>query len=124
MRREYAMEDQVETLSKVDLAVSASAAQSPVRFTRAGKVRLLTLSDLDRRTIAHRVVCERIAAIEAEEFDSQPTIRQHQAVVNDVLLSMLIEGVGVQHLRGETFEPKRLTELVNAVRQERRSRNG
>jgi hypothetical protein len=83
----------------------------------------MTLNDLDRRTATYKVVMDRIENIEREEFDGAPTARQHQAVVNDVLLGIYSEDLVVKHLSGDLRSPRRLVELVNAQRGERRSRN-
>jgi stress-induced morphogen len=95
----------------------------PFKFTKAGKIRLLTLEEMDKRTAAYKRVQQRIKAIEEEEFGGEPTIRQHQAVVNDVLLSMMGGSMGVLHLSGQSLDPARLTAVINSQRQERKSRN-
>jgi hypothetical protein len=100
-----------------------TASVLPFKYTRAGKIRPYTIDQLDKRTIAFRLVQQRIRAIEVEEFDGSPTLRQHQAVVNDVMLSLIGETMGVMHLSGQPLAPARLVDLVNAQRQERKSRN-
>jgi hypothetical protein len=95
----------------------------PTKYTRAGKIRLLTLADLDKRTVAYRLVKRRIQAIIDEEFDGEVTIRQRTAIQNDVLLGMFSENLIVQQLSGHPRSPRRLAELISCQRNERKSRN-
>ena len=96
-----------------------------VRF----KTRLLTLSDLDRRTAAFKNTSQLISGMEAD-LGGDLTVAQKQLVQRAALLGAMVEDLESRWLAGDPVAPEVVALLANAQRRvlatiglERRSRN-
>jgi hypothetical protein len=96
-----------------------------------GKVRLVTLEDMDRRTTAYRRTAETIDAIEVDLGGADMLSTQERMIVRHVaLIGSMIEDLGARWLAGEGIDPVMVSTLSNAERRlyeavglRRRSRN-
>jgi len=85
------------------------------RRSRAKKVRLLTLDDLDDRTRAAQVVREMRAEIIAD-LGGETTLStlERSAIDHVALTAAMIRDVGVRWLKGDEVDPAAVATLVNA----------
>lgn len=82
-----------------------------------GKVRLLTLSDLDRRTSAARRAHELIEAVTGDlGGESRLSTGQQQIVQRAALLGVMAEDAESRWLLGEAIDPLILATIANAQR--------
>jgi hypothetical protein len=85
--------------------------------TRAGKVRLLSLADLDRRTAAYRRTCDLIAGIEGDLGGAdQLSVGARQIAQRAAVTGALIEDIEARWLAGEDIDPVQYTTLINCQR--------
>jgi hypothetical protein len=82
-----------------------------------GKVRLLTLSDLDRRTSAARRARDLISSIN-EDLGGEDRLAtgERQIAQRAALLGTLAEDIEARWLRGEPIDPAMLCTISNAQR--------
>ena len=85
------------------------------RRSRAKKVRLLTLDDLDDRTRAAQVVREMRGEIIADlGGETNLSTLERSAVDHAALTAAMIRDVGVRWLKGEELDPAAVATLANA----------
>lgn len=85
---------------------------------KAGKVRLLTLSDLDGRTRAAQRVSELSERLLAER-GGEAAGELRRVITRDVaLLTTMIEDLCARWLSGEAIEPASISTLINTRRRE------
>jgi hypothetical protein len=86
---------------------------------RAGKLRLLALDDLDRRTASYRRACELIASIEGDLGGSdQLSTAEHQIAQRAAMAGVMIEDIEVQWVSGKDVDLMRYATLVNVQRRQ------
>ncbi len=98
--------DTIERRSDTDL---------PTKATGNGKLRLMTLHDLDGRTLASRRAKELIATI-AEDMGGDLTVPQRQLVQHAAILGAMIESLAARWLLGEPIDQNTYAMLINAQR--------
>jgi hypothetical protein len=92
-----------------------SDASLPTKAGNNGKLRLMTLHDLDGRTLASRRAKELIATIE-EDLGSDLTVSQRQLVRHAAILGAMIESLAARWLLGEPIDQNTYAMLINAQR--------
>ena len=84
---------------------------------QAGKLRLLSLSDLDKRTTVFREVSELIDRVERElGGPTRLTSAKRQIIEAGALASAMRRDLGVRWLNGESVNPADFATLCNAER--------
>jgi hypothetical protein len=92
-------------------------ADAPTVEDGTGKVRLLTLSDLDRRTSAARRAQELVKAIHTDlGGEGQLATGERQIIQRAALLGCLAEDLEARWLSGEPIDPGALCAIGNAQR--------
>lgn len=92
---------------------AGSAADTAAK--RGGKVRLLTLDDLDGRTKAAQHVRDTRAEVVGDlGGEDQLSTLELAAVNNAALTSAMVHDAGVRWLQGEAIDPGSIATLVNA----------
>src|SRR5262245_20772340 len=100
-----------------ELAGGNGAEAAPM--TLAGKVRLLSLGDLDRRTVVYREVTELIDQIERELGGTdQLSSARRQVIEAGALASAMRRDLGVRWLNGEPVLPTDYATLCNCERRQ------
>lgn len=99
----------------------ADARQSPGTCTaeapKTGKVRLLTLADLDSRTRAARQANALVAAIEDDLGGAERlSIAERQIAQRAAVLGAVLEGIEVEWLAGKTVDVGAYLAGINAQR--------
>ena len=83
----------------------------------AGKARLLSLADIDRRTAAYRKTCELISSIEADAGGHERlTTAERQIIQRAAMTGAMIEDLEARWLAGEAIDPALYATLGNAQR--------
>jgi hypothetical protein len=82
---------------------------------QGGRVKLLTLADLDGRTLAARHVHQTRAEVIADlGGDERLSTLEHGAVNNVALTLAMVQDVGARWLQGQDVDPGSVATLVNA----------
>lgn len=82
-----------------------------------GKARLLSLSDLDRRTSAYRKVCDLISSIETDLGGSDRlSAAERQIIESAAVTTAMLGDLGIRWLAGEPIDPAIYCTLSNAQR--------
>jgi hypothetical protein len=82
---------------------------------RGGKVRLLTLDDLDGRTRAAQRVRDTSREVMSDLGGSEQLSTLERAAVDHVsLLDTMVKDAGARWLKGDTVDPSSIATLVNA----------
>jgi len=82
-----------------------------------GKVRLLSLDDVDGRTIAYRRCVDLISCVERDlGGHNRLSEAQRQLVRHAALTATMLERLGSAWLAGEPIDPTTFSTLVNAAR--------
>lgn len=98
-----------------DSAEIAAGSTSEAAPKRGGKVRLLTLDDLDGRTRAAQQVRDTRAEVIADlGGEDHLSTLEHAAVNNAALTVAMVHDAGVRWLQGESIDPGSVATLVNA----------
>lgn len=86
---------------------------------QAGKLRLLSLSDLDKRTTVFREVSELIDRVERElGGPTRLTSAKRQIIEAGALASAMRRDLGVRWLNGDSVNPADFATLCNAERRQ------
>jgi hypothetical protein len=86
-------------------------------FPKSGKVRLLSLDDLDRRTGAYRKTAELINAVEADCGGADQLSTAERAIIRRAALAgAMLEDLGARWLAGEPIDPGLFATLSNSER--------
>jgi len=94
-----------------------NAEKVPDAAKPAGKVRLLSLDDVDGRTVAYRRCVDLIAHIERDLGGvRQLSTAQQQLVRHAALTAAMLEDLGSRWLAGQPIDPSTYATLVNAAR--------
>jgi hypothetical protein len=100
-------------------AVDAGSGTDAAAKSPAGKARLLSLADLDRRTTAYREVAELIDQVERElGGPDQLSSARRQVIEAGALASAMRRDLGVRWLNGEPVSPTDYATLCNAERRQ------
>jgi hypothetical protein len=98
-------------------ATDKTAGNTPEAPKSGGKARLLTLQDVDRRTVAYRKCAELIDRVEKDLGGvRQLSTAQQQLVRHAALTATMLEHLGSAWLAGEPIDPTTFSTLVNAAR--------
>ena len=93
------------------------AEKVPDAAKSAGKVRLLSLDDMDRRTNAYRRCAELIAHVERDlGGPGRLSNAQQQLIRHAALTTGMIEDLGSRWLSGEAIDPTMFATLTNSAR--------
>jgi hypothetical protein len=92
-----------------------SDADRPNKPASNGKLRLMTLHDLDGRTLASRRAKELITTIE-DDLGGDLTVSQRQLVQHAAILGAMIESLAARWLLGEPIDQNTYAMLINAQR--------
>lgn len=88
----------------------------PLKPAINGKLRgLMTIDDLDGRTLAARRAKDLIAAIE-EDMGGDLTVSQRQLVQHAAMLGAMVEDLATRWLLGEKIDQANYALLINAQR--------
>jgi len=83
----------------------------------AGKVRLQSLEDLDRRTSAYRKTAELIERVEADLGGAERLSTAEQQIIRHAALTgAMLEDLGTRWLGGEPIDPALFATLSNSER--------
>jgi hypothetical protein len=94
-----------------------NAGNMPDAAKSGGKVRLLSLEDVDGRTVAYRRCADLISHIERDLGGSrQLSTAEKQLVRHAALTATMLEHLGSQWLGGQPIDPTAFSTLVNAAR--------
>lgn len=94
-----------------------SESEAPAAQKGGGKVRLLTLDDIDRRTTAYQRTRELIAAIESDLGGvEQLSTAEQQIGKRAAITSSMLDDLGAKWLQGEPVDPSLWATLSNAER--------
>jgi hypothetical protein len=94
-----------------------NAEKVPDAAKPGGKVRLLSLDDMDRRTNAYRRCAELIAHVERDlGGPGRLSNAQQQLIRHAALTTGMIEDLGSRWLSGETIDPTMFATLTNSAR--------
>jgi hypothetical protein len=94
-----------------------NAEKVPDAAKSAGKVRLLSLDDMDRRTNAYRRCAELIAHVERDlGGPGRLSTAQQQLIRHAALTTGMIEDLGSRWLSGEAIDPTMFATLTNSAR--------
>jgi hypothetical protein len=94
-----------------------NAEKAPDAAKPAGKVRLLSLDDVDGRTVAYRRCVDLISHIERDLGGvRQLSTAQQQLVRHAALTATMLEDLGSRWLAGQPIDPTTFSTLVNAAR--------
>ena len=94
-----------------------NAEKVPDAAKPAGKVRLLSLDDMDRRTNAYRRCAELIAHVERDlGGPGRLSNAQQQLIRHAALTTGMIEDLGSRWLSGEPIDPTMFATLTNSAR--------
>jgi len=94
-----------------------TAEKAPDAAKPAGKVRLLSLDDVDGRTVAYRRCVDLISHIERDLGGvRQLSTAQQQLVRHAALTAAMLEDLGSRWLAGQPIDPSMYATLVNAAR--------
>ena len=94
-----------------------NAEKVPDAAKPAGKVRLLSLDDMDRRTNAYRRCAELIAHVERDlGGPGRLSNAQQQLIRHAALTTGMIEDLGSRWLSGEAIDPTMFATLTNSAR--------
>src|SRR5262245_20555641 len=97
---------------EIDAGSGPDAAEKP-----AGKTRLLSLHDIDRRTAAYRKTADLIDAIESDLGGSDHlSTGERQIIQRAALTGALLEDLEARWLAGEPIDPALYATLGNAQR--------
>jgi hypothetical protein len=98
-------------------AADKNAESAPEAPKPAGKVRLLSLDDVDGRTVAYRRCVDLISHIERDLGGvRQLSTAQQQLVRHAALTAAMLEDLGSRWLAGQPIDPTTFSTLVNAAR--------
>jgi hypothetical protein len=98
-------------------ATEIKAGSAPEASKSAGKVRLLSLDDVDGRTVAYRRCVDLISHIERDLGGvRQLSTAQQQLVRHAALCAAMLEDLGSRWLAGQPIDPTTFSTLVNAAR--------
>jgi hypothetical protein len=98
-------------------AADKNAESAPEASKSGGKVRLLSLDDVDGRTVAYRRCVDLIAHIERDLGGvRQLSTAQQQLVRHAALTAAMLEDLGSRWLAGQPIDPSTYATLVNAAR--------
>jgi hypothetical protein len=91
------------------------------RRTRHGKLRLMTLDALDKRTAAAQRAKQLVGAIEKElrcgDDDEEPlSVKQQQFAMHAAFLGAMIENFAARWLLGEKIDLLAYSQLINTQR--------
>ena len=82
-----------------------------------GKTRLLSLSDLDRRTGAYKKTAETISAVEGDCGGADMLSTAERSIIRHAALAgAMIEDLGARWLAGEPIDPALFSTLSNCER--------
>jgi hypothetical protein len=102
---------------QADAAEKRQGSGTPGAVTRNGKLRFLTLADLDCRTAAYRETTRLIEAIEADLGGAdQLSIGERQLVQRAGVMGALLSDIETRWIRGEPIDPAAYCTTVNAQR--------
>jgi len=98
-------------------AADKNAGSAPEAPKSGGKVRLLSLDDVDGRTVAYRRCVDLISHIERDLGGvRQLSTAQQQLVRHAALTATMLEDLGSRWLAGQPIDPTTFSTLVNAAR--------
>jgi hypothetical protein len=80
-----------------------------------GKLQLMTIDDLDGRTLAARRAKQLVGAIE-EDLGGELTVSQRQLATHAAILGAMIESMSARWLQGEAVDLANYALLINAQR--------
>jgi hypothetical protein len=93
------------------------AGRAPDAAKSGGKVRLLSLDDVDGRTVAYRRCVDLIACVERDlGGHNRLSEAQRQLVRHAALTATMLEDLGSRWLAGQPIDPTTFSTLVNAAR--------
>jgi len=98
-------------------AADKNAGSAPEAPKSGAKVRLLSLDDVDGRTVAYRRCVDLISHIERDLGGvRQLSTAQQQLVRHAALTATMLEDLGSRWLAGQPIDPTTFSTLVNAAR--------
>jgi len=98
-------------------ATEKNAGSAPEAPKSGAKVRLLSLDDVDGRTVAYRRCVDLISHIERDLGGvRQLSTAQQQLVRHAALTATMLEDLGSRWLAGQPIDPTTFSTLVNAAR--------
>jgi hypothetical protein len=98
-------------------AADKNAGSAPEAPKSGGKVRLLSLDDVDGRTVAYRRCVDLISHIERDLGGvRQLSTAQQQLIRHAALTAAMLEDLGSRWLAGQPIDPSMYATLVNAAR--------
>jgi hypothetical protein len=98
-------------------AADKNAGNAPEAPKSGAKVRLLSLEDVDGRTVAYRRCVDLISHIERDLGGArQLSTAQQQLVRHAALTATMLEDLGSRWLAGQPIDPTTFSTLVNAAR--------
>jgi hypothetical protein len=101
----------------VDTTEKRQGSGTPGAVMRSGKLRFLTLADLDCRTAAYRETTRLIAEIEADLGGAdQLSTGERQLVQRAGVMGALLSDIETRWIRGEPVDPAAYCTTVNAQR--------
>src|SRR5262245_28590746 len=102
---------------QVDTAESADRNNVAGATTRYGKLRFLTLADIDKRTVAFRETTRIMEEIESDlGGPDQLSAGERQLVQRVGVLGALLSDIEARWIRGEPLDPVAYCTIVNAQR--------
>lgn len=94
-----------------------NAGRAPDAAKSGGKARLLSLEDVDGRTVAYRRCVDLIACVERDlGGHNRLSEAQRQLVRHAALTATMLEDLGSRWLAGQPIDPTTFSTLVNAAR--------
>lgn len=87
----------------------------PTKASGNGKLRLMTIDDLDGRTLAARRAHQLVGAIE-DDLGGDLTTSQRQLAQHAAILGAMVEDLATRWLQGEKIDQTMYATLINSQR--------